>query len=154
MKIYQSINRYMNAFSLAFISLVGLWIVWHKLPFFWGENKDAPSKMKYGKSKEILFIKGWVKWWMGGGGELLVPLYDREAAAGRRLREQTLQQYCFLVMCSPLLPPTSIRAAVPHCGSWNNFTLSLQSLYFLWGGGRVACKNYIHKLRRVAGLIL
>lgn len=31
----------------------------------------------------------------GGKGAPLLPLYDREAAAGRRLREQTLQQYCF-----------------------------------------------------------
>ena len=46
----------------------------------------------------------------GGRGELLLPLYDREAAAGRRLHEQTLQQYCFLVMWSPpFLPPPSER---------------------------------------------
>lgn len=31
----------------------------------------------------------------GGKGAPLLPLYDREAAAGRRLREQTFQQYCF-----------------------------------------------------------
>lgn len=36
--------------------------------------------------------------WVGGWGmPLPVALYDREAAAaaGRRLRAQTLQQYCF-----------------------------------------------------------
>lgn len=31
----------------------------------------------------------------GGKGAPLLPLYDREAAAGRRLGEQTFQQYCF-----------------------------------------------------------
>lgn len=45
----------------------------------------------------------------------------------------------FLVMWSPL-PPTSIRAAVLHCCVWNNFTLSLQSLY-------LGVQHYMHKLQ-------
>lgn len=45
---------------------------------------------------------------MGGEGALLVPLYDREAAAGRRLGEQDPPTILFLVMwCPPFLPPPS-----------------------------------------------
>lgn len=108
---------------------------------------ERHCEKKYVKPNQILFIKKGQLDDEWGKGAPLLPLYDREAAAGRRLREQTFQQYCFWPcgapashlhhsVCSTLLCLKQRCRCTVFISELNKKKKHTHKLCLFWGRGR------------------